>query len=254
MSDDDSRREGWTGMGKWWIASAIFAAVIVLGLIAIFVLPNRDATGGTPPPTKTTPAEPPSSVPTSPMSPSSNPSPSAQASGWSDLGCNSHPGSDKMPTTAPKTGWDPVGGSNVPRSDTYGPTKINGAVRQCYQHSPTGAVFAVATIPMVIGADPTQAAKVIRAGVAPSKSRDQMINEVRANPSSYVQSIAGFRVQACNPKRCNIDIVVTYDGGHLGETTASVVWMHGDWLMDASSVTGAQAVDQMPAGFVSWGG
>lgn len=254
MSDDDSPREGWTGMGKWWIASGILVAVVVLGLIAIFVLPNRNTTAGTPPPTSP-PAVAPSSVPSSAASaaPAASPTSAAAPAGWSDPGCNGHAGSDELPTTAPQASWDPVGGSNVPRSDTYGPTKVTGSVRQCYQHSPTGAVFAVATIPMVIGADPADAAKIIRAGVAPGKGRDQMLSQVSNSSTSYVQSIAGFRVEACSPKRCNVDIVATYDGGHLGETSASVVWMHGDWLMDADSVTGAQSVSQMPAGFISWG-
>ncbi|MGQ4568591.1 hypothetical protein ACUH91_01860 [Dermabacteraceae bacterium P9123] len=56
---------------------------------------------------------------------------------------------NEIPKTAPKVDqWVGVTGIGVPVSSTYGPEKREGDIFTCYQHSPTGALFAAAyTIP-----------------------------------------------------------------------------------------------------------
>jgi hypothetical protein len=133
---------------------------------------------------------------------------------------------------------------------------VHGAVRQCYQHSPTGAAFAAATITTALGAAPEQATKIITAGMSPGEERDSMLADARnGDTGSYAQSIAAFRVGACTATRCNVDAVFTVNGGQLVRTTFVLVWKHGDWLIDggSSATEGVSPVDQVPAGFIPWG-
>ncbi|MGQ4533020.1 hypothetical protein ACUIAC_07035 [Dermabacteraceae bacterium P13138] len=52
---------------------------------------------------------------------------------------------NEIPKTAPKVDqWVGIRGVGVPVSSTYGPAKREGDLFTCYQHSPTGALFAAA--------------------------------------------------------------------------------------------------------------
>lgn len=246
MSDEN--REGLTGRGKWWFASVIVVVLVVLGLLAIFLLPDHNKDAGTDQPTTT-----PTTSGDTPSSPAAS-TPAASGSGWSAAGCNGNPGGDQVPTTAPEATWAPIGGSAVPTSTTYGPTKTTGAVRQCFQHSPTGALFAASTVTTSVGAAPDQATAIIRAGVAPGPGRDQMLSEASGSSDGFSQTVAAYRFGACAPDRCNVDLVFSVNGGQLAQTTLTVVWSANDWLLDAtaSQNQGTSQVAQIPAGFTSW--
>ncbi|MGH3352285.1 MAG: hypothetical protein ACRDPS_16575 [Nocardioides sp.] len=249
MSDESDNREGWTGMGIWWMSSAALIAAVVIGLAIVLFLPGND--------TNTTGNPTPSTDPTTPPSSSASSSPTSSAgTGWEAAGCNPSTGSDGVPGTAPDATWDPVGGSSVPVSTTYGPTQINGAVRQCFEHSPTGALFAAATIAAAIGADPTQTAAVARAQLVPGPGRDQVIQDAENASSSdaFAQTVAAYRFTSCSPDRCNLDMVFTVNGGQLARTALSAVWSGSDWLLDTDALLagGVAGVEQIPAGFTSW--
>lgn len=245
MSDESDNREGWTGMGIWWMSSAALIAAVLIGLVIVLVLPGNDTdTTGNPSPS-TDPATPPSSA-------AASSSTTPAGTGWESAGCNPNAGSAEIPMSAPEASWDPIGGSSVPVSETYGPTKVSEPLRQCYQHSPTGALFAAATITTSIGANPAAAETIISAEVAPGAARDEML---AGSPDTFAQTVSAFRIGACAPERCNVGLVFRVNGGQLAETTLTLVWISGDWKLDAaaSSAQGVRPVTQLPAGFVAWG-
>jgi hypothetical protein len=248
MSDESDNREGWTGMGIWWMSAAALIAAVVIGLAIVLFLPrnDKDNTGS---PT-------PSTAPTTPPSSSASSSPSASAgAGWA-AGCNTSVGSTEIPVSAPEATWDPLGGSSVPVSTTYGPSRVNGSLRECYQHSPAGALFATVTIMTALGADPAGAGAIARAQIAPGPGRDTAIEEADAGASdpAAAQTIAAYRFTSCGPDRCNLDAVFAVNGGVLARTSLSAVWNGSDWQLDAAalSAAGVSQVDQVPAGFISW--
>lgn len=251
MSDEsDKDREGWFGIGKWWYASAAFVLCIALALVVIFLLPsNHKKSTSTPASTDTSSAAP-------VTAPSSRPSATKAASGWADTGCNGTKGSDEIPAEAPSAKWVPVGAASIPTSSTYGASEVHGAVRRCFQHSPTGALFAAATLLTNFGANPNSSSAIAEAGMTPGAARDRIF----ANPDNeqQAQTVTAFRVDACTPARCNIDLIYSVLGGRLIEGTQSYVWQGGDWLLDVDALMaqggdGSQLVTQVPAGFVSWG-
>lgn len=246
MSDSNDNREGWTGIGKWWWASAALIAVVVIGIVVVLLLPNPDKSTGTHEPSGTpNPTPPPSSA---------APSPSAAATGWAEPGCSGSAGSDQVPYEAPETDWEPLGGSSVPVSETYGPAKVDYPLRQCFQHSPTGALFAVVTIMTSIGAEPEHAGVIARASIAPGPGRDEAISQADGASSSVAQTAAAYRVTSCASDRCNVDVVFSISGGQLVRTSLSAVWSGSDWQLDADALeaAGAAAVPQVPAGFTTW--
>lgn len=247
MSDESDNREGWNGMGIWWMSSAALIAAVLIGLAIVLFLPEND-----PGPTKNPSSSP---DPTTPPSSPASSSPSS-ATGWEAIGCNPGTGSGEIPTTPPSATWDPIGGGSVPVSETYGPSRINGSLRECYEHSPAGALFATVTIITALGADPAEAAAIARAQLAPGSGRDQAIEEAEngsADPAA-AQTVAAYRFTSCGPERCNLDAIFAVNGGVLARTSLSAVWSGTDWQLDAAALTaaGVSKVDQVPAGFTSW--
>lgn len=249
MSDSNDTREGWTGIGKWWYAAAALVAVVAIGFVLVILLPDPDKSTGTSNPTtgSTPTSTPPSSPATTPSSPAAN-------SGWEAAGCNGNPGNDQIPSDAPEAEWEPLGGSSIPVSDTYGPARVNHPLRQCFQHSPTGAVFAVATIMTSIGAEPENAGTIARAAIAPGPGRDDAIRQADGASSSVSQTVAAYHVTSCTPPRCNVDMVFSISGGQLVRTALSAVWSGEDWQLDAAALeaAGAASVPQVPPGFTTW--
>lgn len=238
MSDSDGRFAHLFDKNGWWYASAAFALVLVLGVVILVIFPaDPDAT--------TTP-EP--QLPTS--LPSSAPEPAK--AGWDDLGCNGTKGSTKIPTDPPKVKWEPLGAMSVPTHEDYGPTKVKGYVRQCYQHTPTGAVFALLNIMSAGGiAAPSERRAVVEAGFGPGPFKDEALSDPDGvGPPWQIQA---FRVASCSPARCNIGIVLPVKGT-TGELTIPLVWNAGDWRIDgASGDWAARPLNPVPSDYVEWG-
>lgn len=249
MSDSNDTREGWTGIGKWWYAAAALVAVVVIGFVLVILLPDPDKNTGTSnPPTAPTPTS------TPPSSPASTPSP--DEAGWADGGCSGS-GDDQVPHDAPDAEWVPLGSSTVPTSAEVGPKQVDGLLRRCYQHSPSGALFAVTNILAAANADPTssaQAVRILTEQFTPGKGRDQALEDVQQPdyaPSAL--TAVAYQVTSCDPSRCNLKIVYELPAGPLAETSTSVVWSGGDWLIDGNVPGNGRSVTSVPPGFTAWG-
>lgn len=226
----------------WWYAAGGLMLLVAIGLIAILVLPNHhDANTAAPTNAAGTPPL------SSPATPQASTSPAG--TGWADLGCNGTKGSIETPVLAPKGSWVPLGAMSVPASETFGPAAVEGFVRTCYQHTPTGAVFAAENLPIAAATAPTpDRAAVLEAGMTPGAQRDASLSEIEG-PLGWKP--AAFHVDSCDPQRCNIVLVVSAGGG-FAEINMPMVWYLGDWRLDGSRDAGGGSVDAVPVGFVNW--
>ncbi|UUW93022.1 hypothetical protein [Pimelobacter simplex] len=219
--------------------------IIPLGLVLILVLPSSKddpaRTGGP------DPAPPPAPL----SSPAPNPSDGGTAAtGWNDLGCNGTKGSTETPTLPPKATWEPVGAAVAPSSADYGPSEVSGFVRTCYQHSPTGALFAALNIVSAIAAAPSaERTAVIEAGMTAGEYRDEALS---APPGELGWKIAAFHVEGCSAERCNLVLVVSAKGS-FGTLNVPLIWAAGDWRVDGTRNAGGGGLESVPPGYVSWG-
>lgn len=229
----------------WWYAAAALMLLVILGLIAIIVLPSHNNSDGATPGTTTSDTPPP------PLSsPAASSSTSTTGAGWADLGCNGTEGSTEMPAVPPKATWEPVGVMSAPTSQTYGPTKVQGFLRTCYQHTPIGAVFAGINYTIAIGTAPaSEQNKVVEEAMTPGAARTSEMSEP---PGELGWKITAFHVASCAPDRCNLVYVVSGNGG-LGELNVPMVWSGGDWHIDGTKNPGGGPIDSVPAGYVNWG-
>lgn len=249
MSDNESTDSSFGGLGKAWALSALLMVAVVLGLV--FVLwPSGDADDE---------ATDPSQTPTIPSGaqetivPSNNAAPSS-SKGWDDKGCNGTDGSEKVPTKAPSdVKWVPVAGQAVPVSDKFGPKDVASApLRKCFQHSPTGAVFAAVNIPAAALAGGKAGSVVSREQMTPGQFRDEGM-AASVSTDAGRASVAGFQLRACDPHRCLVDLVLD-DVGTRAQLAVTLVWSGGDWKMDGSVEPAARLLDTpgLPTGFIPW--
>ncbi|MEK8229337.1 hypothetical protein NKG05_30680 [Oerskovia sp. M15] len=134
MDTDDNEQNPFTQPG--FIAAAVVVALlVVLGIaIAIMSATRSDVPDPTP--------EPSSPAPTTSTAPTSEGSDGAGGASVCGLGGDELTGS---PSTAPDAEWAYQGTTAYPTSTKFGPGETNDdGVRYCFQHSPTGAVFAAA--------------------------------------------------------------------------------------------------------------
>ncbi|GAB3868540.1 hypothetical protein GCM10028801_44630 [Nocardioides maradonensis] len=254
MSNNDvqvetSRAATFFSKNGWWTAAALFMTLVGIALLVIFLLPNHNTTGATTPPT-------PTGNPTAPLSSSPTASTTTPAlTGWADLGCNGTKGSRSVPNLPPRATWDPVGSFTAPSSPQYGPTRTQQGVRACYQHTPTGALFAAINFPFEIGsASPADYSSVVQALMTPGAQRDQLVAEGQTtNGSGAAFTVAAYRIDACTADRCNLRLIMS-SAGKLLEVPSSMVWSGGDWKADGANMAGTPGpVAAMPAGFTNFG-
>ncbi|TWE07370.1 hypothetical protein [Rudaeicoccus suwonensis] len=224
------------GISSRWVAlggGVLAIAIIGGGWVA---LTGNGSSTKTSAPTTTVTVAPGSSSPgagTSTGTASSASTPAART------GCGFPAAWDATPaSSAPQVTWQQVGGLSAPTSPQLGPGKVSGpdgAIRQCYQHSPTGAVMAAANI--AIGAsDPLAGNEVVEKQFTPGPGKQQVLDQQGEEGTA---TIAGFQVEACEPAKCLISIAVS-GGGNYGAATVPLVWSGGDWMVDGT-VTGISA-------------
>jgi len=235
---------GFFDRNGWWYVSAALMIVVVLGLIAILVLPGGSEDDGTaaPEPTEQPPA--PLSSPASPQSESTS-----TGTGWNDLGCNGTKGNGEEPFTAPEATWEPVGTMVAPVSETYGPKRVDGAIRSCYQHSPTGAIFAGFNLMIAIhSASDGERSGVIDSAMTAGAFKNETMGAELGDPG---WRLVAYDIEACNAERCNVAFIIEA-GASLGRLYLPMVWSQGDWRIDGTRDGGGGPVESIPAGYVSW--
>lgn len=249
MAEHDDTQQNPFARPGFIIGAVVVAAVVVAGIFLAVLNLNRgdDAVP---------PAGDPSS--SSPASATSGPSEPTAEGGASACGLGGVELSGRV-TTPPATEWAYVRTVAYPTSSTYGPgaTTTNGAPT-CFQHSPTGALFAAATA-LAVPADPTLASEWIDTAVSSGSYRDKILSEATAGSetSGVRLQLVGFKVLAYDGTTASIDLAVR--GSSQGQTvTASavyeLVWEDGDWKINANVPTPFDfATIPDTSGYIAWG-
>lgn len=240
MPSDDTSTP-WT-QPKFLIAAILVIALVILGVV--LALSGRDEPGGT------------SSTPTTTSS--TTVSAPVNAGTESVCGLPGYADSGTL-TTAPEAEWLFQGTTAYPTSSEHGPgaTSPEG-VRYCFQHTPTGALFAAANA-IVQGSDPAVAGKWLEYAVADGPYRTQILTELGGSTagSDSRMSVAGFRLLAYDGDTSRVDLAVRVTSGNSTVFTSGVyelVWADGDWKIGADTAEPLN-VATLPdlAGYTPWG-
>jgi hypothetical protein len=160
---------------------------------------------------------------------------------------------------APEAEWSFQGTTAYPTSSEYGPGESSPVgVRSCFQHSPTGAVFAAANA-VVQATDPATTREWLAQFLADSPARNELLEAATGStdPGSRVQ-VSGFRLLTYDGKSASVDVAVRGSSG--GQTVNlsmvyNLVWEAGDWKLWVDDVAAPINVATVPdlAGYISWG-
>lgn len=248
MSDNEGTSsraaEFFSKNGAWYVSAALILGVLLGGIVIVVFSPSNDDEG-----TDGGGSSAGSDGASAPLTPIPSSADGEDAgTGWSDLGCNEQEGDEEVPRSAPEATWEPVGIMSAPRSDVFGPTVVEGATRECYQHSPTGALVAGANHLVVIA---TATGPEREAAVMSAVTEGPLRDEALSTEGSSGWALRAFDVESCDPSRCNVVYVVGAGGG-LGQLSVSLVWQDGDWRIDGAAENGGGPVDEVPPGYVTW--
>lgn len=230
---------------KWFRASAVFLAVVVVAAILLAWAPwastgesSADSGGG----------EAGASVPASPDSESK---------------CGLAAGDQSIPTTAgPEVSWELIGRIAAPSAPALGPGEVDDGLRGCYAKSPAGALLAAANY-AVQASTPELALRNVQENMASGKGQEAVLammadaaSPIGGGDSLSVQ-IAGFLFIEYTGDTALIEIVARGSNGVMLSTPTGVVWEDGDWKI-AVQDNGQSAVPPrvLPSltGYVLWSG
>ncbi|GEM_PF-3201863 len=241
---------GRSGPGASWYAAAGVVVLVVAGLV--YVLTRGGTPSAAPTPTGST-----TTATASSSGHSSSPPPSTQPTsqspvGWPDSGCNGTTGSAGSPVAALAAAtWQPFLAAAIPASSELGPKRLSDPLRECFQHSPAGAVMAAANITLA-AFTPGTGQRVIESQFVSGPGRDKALSDL-ASSSGNPANLAAFRLTGCTPEACNVDLIV-FGQGLYAENIVPMVWTSGDWKIDGSRLIPEGGIVQgIPAGFTAWG-
>ena len=235
----DGTSTPWT-QPKFLIAAILVIALIVLGVV--LALSGRDEPAGGP------------STPTT----TSTASAPVNAGSESVCGLPGYADSGTL-TTAPAAEWLFQGTTAYPTSSEYGPgaTSPEG-VRYCFQHTPTGALFAAANA-IVQGSFVDTSVPWIEYFLSvETPNRDQLVNDTPMGSSEETRmNIVGFRVLAYDGETARIDMAVRAVGAGntvYGSAVYDLVWEAGDWKLLPVDANNPLRLAQIPdpSGYIAW--
>lgn len=249
MTEESTTQEERSTLAKpWFIGSAVVVCLIVVAGIIVAT------TGGGEPDAEPTPTAPAASPSVSEQAPAGDPSvcglPGVEMSG-------------RVSKAPEVTSWDYQDVFAYPVSATAGPGEVDETgYRYCFQHTPTGAVFAAANAAMTGFTtdhalmdgwrEYTYSDGKYRAEFLAS---DNGVEENLQNPDVRA-SIAGFKLLAYDGSTARVDIAITGSQGAnsvTGSDVVELVWSEGDWKLNAD-VREPVRLTQIPstAGYVPW--
>lgn len=246
-----SEERGFWGPGT--IAAGIILLLVIVAGGALVVL--RTTSGKSPSSQR--------SVSQSPGSGGGGRPSSASSVGSRGNGCSLPSGNQTVPQATP-TGvtWQLYQTVAVPYSTTYGPQHINGDVARCYAHDPTGALIAASQIGARYLLAPNWRAVVNQQLVANAgrtkfiENRQAVGNPGGNQPGDYNQ-LSGFKFVTYSPSTAVIELVTQSSAGVMQATTATVVWVAGDWKLELQP-DGGGSPSAFPVaslvGFTPWAG
>lgn len=226
---------------KFLIAAVLVIALVVLGVVIAFSGRDEPREG--------------SSTPTATSS-ATTPAP-VDAGVESVCGLPGHTESGTL-TTAPAAEWPFQGTTAYPTSLEFGPGATTpSGVRFCFQHTPTGALFAAANA-IVQGSDPAVAGEWLEYALADGPYRDQILGDGESSGGSDSRmNIVGFRMLAYDGATARVDVAVRVTVETSTVFTSGVyelVWADGDWKLRADTAKPLN-VARIPdlSGYVPWG-
>jgi hypothetical protein len=228
------------------LSIVVVAVVLVCVLVFIFGAVARNAGGG-----HATPAV------THTSSPTDN---SGETS--ADKSVCGLPGFTSSGTlkSAPPTKWVLVGTVAAPTERaTVGPGVVaSDGFRTCYEHTPTGALFATANY-LALTSDGRYATDVATKLLVPGPG--QQIAEQQAataSPDSTRVQIAGFAIDSYSRTNATVDLAITNEAnGALFSLPIELKWSGGDWKLVVTD-NGQLPLSSAPlsdlGGYVAWSG
>lgn len=239
-----TQRTAELGVGFW--LSAALVVLVLVGFGAFLAFRPGPASTGSPVVTVTAPA--PSSSSPSAAVDKRSPAPAADGAGSE---CSLPGESTDVPAAPPAdVHWEPVGSLAAPTSATAGPQLVDGGLRRCYQHSPTGALLAAINITQGMSS-PATALKVVDKQWTPGPGKDNQIASLSGDLSSGDAMLAGFRIPACSLDRCIVALAIaspTASGG----VTVPLVWADSDWKVDGSGAALETKPLKSLTGYTPW--
>ncbi|MFF7684494.1 hypothetical protein ACFZA2_17220 [Microbacterium sp. NPDC007973] len=249
MAEDDDTQQSPFARPGFIVGAVVVAALLITAVFLTVLNLNRGND-----------AAPPEGNPSSSSSASAAPTPSesAVAGGVSVCGLDGVELSGRV-TTPPTAEWAYVRTVAYPTSKTYGPAATTSeGVPTCFQHSPTGALFAAATA-LAVPADPTLARAWIETALSSGTYRDKLLAEANtgSETSGVRLQLVGFKVLSYDGKTASIDLAVR--GSTEGQTVTgsavyALVWEDGDWKIDANNPAPFDfASIPDTSGYIAWG-
>jgi hypothetical protein len=171
--------------------------------------------------------------------------------------CGLAVGSQTLPSSPPPAaGWVLVGSMAAPNSPSgAGPGRTVGGFRECFAHSPTGALFSAVNF---WAAGTAYAPRRVYAHLAAdTPSRTQAVrfsqgDDSRLSDGGQVQ-LAGFDFNSYSPSEADVSVVLQSTGGQLVTIACTMLWQRGDWRYEIPP-SGAPAAGQIQSldGYVAW--
>jgi hypothetical protein len=227
-------------------AAVVVAIVVVLGVVAIVMAVTRDGSPA---------AAVPTAAPSATAAPTTRPPSNASACGLDGVVLSG------SLSTAPAAEWAFQGTTAYPTSTAFGPAETDAdGVRHCFQHSPSGALFAAANA-VVQGSDAGLQEAFARYFIATGPGREVAISNAASGTASTGRTeIVGFRLlNKYEGPTATIDIAVraTANGQTIyGSGVYPLKWEDGDWKLTVTDTGELQyPFTQIPdlAGYISWG-
>lgn len=133
----------------------------------------------------------------------------------------------------PEVEWEFVGTMHAPTSVDFGPGQItDSGFRQCYAHSPEGALMAAANV-MAMGTDPLLVQELNEEQVAEGPGRDLVLEDLENNPpesdADIRLTIVGYNLMGYAPNASRLDLAVEGSNGVFASITTDLRWEDGDW-------------------------
>lgn len=170
---------------------------------------------------------------------------------------------ERLPIAPESDGWDYQGKVAYPVSKEFGPGAYDetGNYRYCFQHSPTGAVYAAVNA-VAQGTEPERAGPWLKYFVAKGPHRDDFLALGPGEGSSDSQGVrlrvVGYILQNYTGQKATVDVGIQaiYEGKESNLSMIyNLVWEDGDWKMVVSDPKTPIDVAAVPdfAPYVRWG-
>lgn len=247
MATDENTQNPFT-RPSFIVAAIVIALVVVLGL----TLAILNATRADPPPEP----QPTATAATATTEPTVDVTTKTSSN---ESVCGLGAGPDEVPVSAPEALWEYQGTIAYPTSEKYGPgAEDPSGFRYCFQHSPTGALFAAANA-AAQGSDPAIREPWLDYAVGSGPYRDDLMAKIGAGSAQGDSRLIlqGFRLLNYDSASARVDLGarVSVDGqATYVSGVYELVWQDGDWKIstDLPEPLSTTAIPDL-VGYIAWG-